>query len=155
MSAVKSCPPRPCWSPSRQSCSTVPWTSIGTDAAAARLGRMDAVGLPHPRSWGTFPRVLGHYVRDTHDLTLEDAVRKMTAWPAQRMGLTDRGVLREGLRADLVVFDPATVADKATFAQPVAAPTGIVDVVVNGAVAVHRGRVTGARAGAVLRHRCG
>ena len=131
-----------------------PWTSIGTDAAVAPLGKVDAVGLPHPRAWGTFPRVIGHYVRDTHDLTLEDAIHKMTSWPAQRMGLEDRGVLRQGLRADLVVFDPATVRDRSTYAQPIAAPAGIDDVVVNGIVAVRRGVLTESRSGLVLRHRC-
>jgi N-acyl-D-amino-acid deacylase len=131
-----------------------PWTSIGTDAAAANLGGVDGLGLPHPRSWGTFPRVVGHYVRDTRDLTLPEAVRKMTSWPATRMGLADRGVLRERLRADIVVFDAQKIADRATYADPSAAPTGVRDVLVNGVTELRDGQLTGARAGMVLRHSC-
>ncbi|WP_163591181.1 amidohydrolase family protein, partial [Klebsiella pneumoniae] len=83
-----------------------PWTSIGTDAGATEVfGQLDAEDLPHPRSYGTFPRVLSEYVRKRQVLTVEDAVRKMTGWPATRMGLNDRGMIREGLKADLVVFD--------------------------------------------------
>lgn len=133
-----------------------PWVSIGSDAAAAaRLGQMDAVGLPHPRAYGTFPRVLGHYRRERRLFRLEEAVRKMTSWPAARMGLSDRGIIREGLRADLVIFDADTVADRATFAAPLLTPVGIGDVLVNGVVAVRGGKSTGSRSGAVLRHLCG
>ena len=131
-----------------------PWTSIGTDAAAATLGGVDGLGLPHPRSWGTFPRILGHYVRDTHDLTLPEAVRKMTSWPATRMGLADRGLVREGLRADIVVFDADKIADRSTYKDPSAPPAGVGDVLVNGVTALRDGHVTGARAGMVLRHSC-
>ena len=133
-----------------------PWASVGTDAAASvRLGEVDAVGLPHPRAYGTFPRVLGHYRRTRKLFTLAEAVRKMTAWPAARMGLADRGLVREGMRADLVVFDADTVADTATYRSPLGVPTGIGDVFVNGVAAVRAGRPTGSRSGAVLRHRCG
>ncbi len=131
------------------------WTSIGSDAAAAeKFGDTDALGLPHPRAYGTFPRVIAEYVRKRGVLTLEDAVRKMTSWPAQRMGLVDRGVLREGLRADLVVFDYDRIEDVASWTKPTASPIGIDDVIVNGVPTIVGGRYSGARAGVVLRHRC-
>ncbi|MDB5366445.1 MAG: D-aminoacylase [Rhodospirillales bacterium] len=131
------------------------WTSIGSDAAASEgAGKTDALGLPHPRAYGTFPRVLAEYVKKRHVLTLEDAVRKMTSWPASRMGLEGRGVLREGLYADLVMFDLDRIDDKASYADPTARPAGIDLVVVNGAVAIENGVASGARAGHVLRHSC-
>jgi N-acyl-D-amino-acid deacylase len=131
------------------------WTSIGSDAAASEgAGQTDALGLPHPRAYGTFPRVLAEYVKKRHVLTLEDAVRKMTSWPASRMGLEGRGVLREGLFADLVMFDLDRVDDKATWTDPTAAPAGIDLVVVNGAVTIENGLASGTRAGHVLRHAC-
>ena len=102
-----------------------PWTSIGTDAAAVEeLGGVDDLGLPHPRSYGTFPRILAKYVRDEHVLTLEEAVRKMTSWPASRHGFEDRGVIREGLWADIVVFDADKVQDNATWESGTATPAG-------------------------------
>lgn len=132
-----------------------PWISIGSDgAAAAVLGELDGMGLPHPRSYGTFARVLADYVRARNILSLEDAVRKMTSWPAQRMGLADRGLLREGLRADVIVFDADTVEDHASWTAPMRPATGIADVIVNGVLTLDQGRHTGARAGMVLRHRC-
>jgi len=109
------------------------------------------LGKPHPRVYGSFPRVLGPYVREGV-LRLEDAVRKMTSMPAQRFGLLDRGLLRPGMRADVVVFDPETVADRATFQDPHQFPQGIEYVIVNGTVTVDGGNHTGARAGKVLRH---
>lgn len=133
-----------------------PWVSIGSDAAAAaKLGEMDALGLPHPRAYGTFPRVIAEYVKRRPVLKLEDAVRKMTGWSAQRMGLSDRGLIREGLRADIVVFDYDALDDGASWEKPTALPTGIETVIVNGTVTIDGGRHTGARAGDVLRHRCG
>ncbi len=123
------------------------WTAIASDGSLSQPGE----GVPHPRAYGTFPRVLGRYVRELKVLTLPDAVRKMTSLPAWRMGLTDRGRIAVGLMADLVVFDPATVADKATFAAPHQYPVGIEYVVVNGQVEVDQGRMTSARAGRVLR----
>jgi N-acyl-D-amino-acid deacylase len=87
-------------------------------------------------------------------LTLEDAVRKMSGWPAQRMGLSDRGLIREGMRADVIVFDLDRLQVTATFERPIAAPVGIDDVIVNGVPAIEAGKVTGARAGRVLRHPC-
>lgn len=125
-----------------------PWTAIASDG---RISQPDS-GIPHPRNYGTFPRVLGRYVRELKVLSLPEAVRKMTSLPASRMGLSDRGRIANGWYADLVVFDPATVADKGTFTQPHQYPVGIDYVVVNGQVEVDGGRMTAARGGRVLRH---
>jgi N-acyl-D-amino-acid deacylase len=108
-------------------------------------------GHPHPRAYGTFPRVLGHYVRDQHVLTLEEGVHKMTGMPAARLGLRDRGVLRQDAVADLVVFDAARIADRATFTDPHQYATGIDAVVVNGVPAVLDGRFLDVRPGRVLK----
>jgi N-acyl-D-amino-acid deacylase len=105
----------------------------------------------HPRYYGTFPRILGKYVRRDKVLTLPEAIRKMTSCPAQKLGLRDRGVLAEGKWADIVVFDAETVEDRATFMQPRQSPVGISDVLVNGQVAVRNGKYTGIIAGQVLR----
>jgi N-acyl-D-amino-acid deacylase len=123
-----------------------PATMIASDGEVTMFGR-DA---PHPRSYGTFPRVLGVYVREKHVLTLEDAVRRMTSAPAQRLSLGDRGLLRAGLKADLVVFDPARVRDLATFDRPHQYAEGISLVMVNGQVVFENGRMTAARPGLVL-----
>ncbi|ROP80255.1 N-acyl-D-amino-acid deacylase [Stenotrophomonas rhizophila] len=132
-----------------------PWVSIGSDAAAAvNYGSDGAIGLPHPRAYGTFPRILAEYVKRRQVLTLEDAVRKMTSWPAQRMGLSDRGLIREGMRADIVLFDLDTLDDVASWDAPAGAPTGIETVIVNGVVSFEGGKHTGARAGSALRHPC-
>lgn len=125
-----------------------PWTAIASDGSISEPGPT----VPHPRNYGTYPRVLGRYVRELKVLTLPEAVRKMTSLPAARMGLTDRGRLAVGMMADLVVFDPNTVADRATFTQPHQYPAGIPHVVVNGQVEVENGAMTSARAGRVLRH---
>src|SRR5205814_7054933 len=107
------------------------WIAIGSDSRAnAPYGPL-SFGKPHPRSYGTFPRVLGKYARDERVVTLEDAVRKMTSLPASRVRLRDRGVIREGAAADLVVFDPRIVADRATFDEPHQYPVGIQLVMVN------------------------
>jgi N-acyl-D-amino-acid deacylase len=106
---------------------------------------------PHPRLWGTFPRVLGHYVRDAKLFTLEEAVRRMTSLPAAQFGLKDRGVLRQGAYADLVLFDPLTIADRATFEQPKTPAMGIVRVMVNGRTVWREGGATGERPGRALR----
>jgi N-acyl-D-aspartate/D-glutamate deacylase len=108
-------------------------------------------GVPHPRGNGNNARVLAEYVRERKVISLEDAIRKMTSLPAAHFGFKDRGVVREGAAADLVVFDPARVRDRATYAAPHAAPDGIVHVLVNGAIVVRDGRQTEARPGAVLR----
>ena len=129
-----------------------PWVSIGSDAGAALSpGVMDGLGLPHPRSYGTFPRVLARYVRDLGTLTLEEAIRKMTSWPATRMRLERRGVLREGAWADITVFDLEHMDDRATYDEPVLFPQGIEFVLVNGVVVIEDGGShTGARPGQVL-----
>lgn len=129
-----------------------PWTSIGSDASAAELeGGIDDLGLPHPRSYGTFPRIIAEYVKKQKVLTLPEAIRKMTSWPAARMGLFDRGMIREGLAADLVIFDLDRIADKADWEHPLEFPEGIETVLVNGAVVVKDGEHTGAKPGHVLR----
>jgi N-acyl-D-amino-acid deacylase len=109
------------------------------------------VGKPHPRSYGTFPRVLGRYARDSGLLSLEEAVWKMTGLPARRLGLTDRGVVRVGAKADLVVLDADRVADTATYEDPHRYPRGIEHVVVNGRIVIGGGEHTGALPGQVLR----
>jgi N-acyl-D-amino-acid deacylase len=106
---------------------------------------------PHPRLWGTFPRVLGHYCREVGLFGLETAVRKMTGLPASRFGLSGRGVLAEGAYADLTVFDPETVIDRATFAEPTLPAAGIAHVFVNGRPVWTAGKVSGERAGRALR----
>ena len=128
-----------------------PQTIIASDGRLSQPGD----GHPHPRAYGTFPRVLGRYVRDERVLTLEQAVHKMTGMPARRLGLADRGILRVGAFADVVVFDPATVADRATFTEPHQYPVGIDYVIVNGKVAVDGGKFSDLRAGRVLRRPAG
>jgi N-acyl-D-amino-acid deacylase len=131
----------------------VPWIAVCTDAEGRRPGHaiLDA-GKPHPRTYGTTARVLGTFVRERGILDLATAIAKMTSVPAARLGLRDRGVIREGALADLVVFDPATVDDVATYGDPARHPTGIEHVIVNGRVAVLDGVETGERAGRLLRH---
>jgi dihydroorotase/N-acyl-D-amino-acid deacylase len=126
-----------------------PWMKIGTDAGG--VDPDSARGLTHPRAYGTFTRILGRYVRDEQVLPLEDAIRKMTSAVTTRLGIPDRGVLREGMHADIVVFAPATVADHATFEEPHQLSTGIEHVFVNGVAVVRNGRVTGAKPGRALR----
>lgn len=131
---------------------TFPWISIGSDAGAvAQVGVPDGTGLPHPRSFGNAVRVISHYVKERNVLTLEDAIRKMTSWPATRMRLDDRGVIREGLKADVTIFDLDALDDRATYDNPMEFPTGIEWVLVNGVVTIERGKHTGAKAGQVLR----
>ncbi|HUS25684.1 MAG TPA: amidohydrolase family protein [Candidatus Binatia bacterium] len=129
-----------------------PWTSIGSDASAAvEAGKADALGLPHPRSYGNAARVIAEYVKRRHVLTLEDAVRKQTSWAAARMGLGDRGVIREGLRADVTVFSYERLDDRASWKEPTLYPEGIDYVLVNGTPVIWQGRHTGAKPGVVLR----
>jgi N-acyl-D-amino-acid deacylase len=128
-----------------------PWTSIGSDAGTALTpGGDDALGLAHPRSYGNFPRVIARYVRETHALTLEDAIRKMTSWPATRMRIADRGLVREGMWADAVIFDYDKIQDRSTYEHPDVTPDGIDFVLVNGQVVIDHGKHTGARPGKVL-----
>ena len=124
-----------------------PATMIASDGWVQIFGQ----GVPHPRSYGTFARVLGVYVRERNTLTLEDAIRKMTSFPAQRLGLHDRGVLRPGMKADIAVFDPARVRDMATFEKPHQYAEGFSSVIVNGEVVFDGKAITSARPGKVLR----
>jgi N-acyl-D-aspartate/D-glutamate deacylase len=128
-----------------------PWCSVGSDGSALAVEGPLRRGNPHPRSFGTFPRVLGVYVRELKFLRLEDAVRKMTSLNAAKLGLVDRGLLRPGAFADLTLFDPGRVADRATYEDPFRYPEGIEYVVVNGRVVLEHGRHTGARPGRALR----
>ena len=130
---------------------TQPWCSVGSDGSAYATEGALRRGNPHPRNFGTFPRVLGVYVRDRGVLKLENAVRKMTSLNAAKIGLTDRGTLRAGGFADVTVFDPATVIDKSTYTAPFAYNDGIEFVIVNGRVVLDRGTHTGARPGRALR----
>jgi N-acyl-D-amino-acid deacylase len=128
-----------------------PWTSIGSDAGAALAPQAaDGLGLPHPRSYGNFPRVIARYVRERGVLTLAEAIRKMTSWPATRMRLAGRGLIKEGCWADVVIFDFDKLQDRATYERPIAYPEGIEYVLVNGQVVIDRGQHTGARPGQVL-----
>ena len=128
-----------------------PWTSIGSDAGAALSATQgDDLGLPHPRAYGNHVRVISRYVKERKVLSLEEAVRKMTSWPATRMRLANRGSIKEGQWADVTIFDMNTINDRATYEQPTLFPTGIEYVLVNGAVTIEHGKHTGARAGKVL-----
>lgn len=128
-----------------------PWTSIGSDAGAAlKPGAIDAIGLPHPRAYGNFPRLIARYVREQKVLTLEEAIRKMTSWPATRMRIASRGLIKEGLWADAVIFDYDKIEDRATYQQPLLSPVGIDYVIVNGQVVIEQGKHTGARPGKVI-----
>lgn len=134
----------------KQQAMRAPFVMFDTDAAPVNPAN---VASAHPRAFGTFPRILAKYVREDSVLTLEAAIQRMTALPANRLGLRDRGRLAEGLAADLVVFNPETVRDLATFTEPLRYSEGIEYVMVNGRLVVDAGRVTGARPGLVLRHR--
>jgi N-acyl-D-amino-acid deacylase len=129
-----------------------PWCSIGSDGSALNIEGPLRSGHPHPRSFGTFARVLGEYVRHRRLLRLEDAVRKMTSLNAAKAGLVDRGILRPGLFADLTIFDPTTVIDHATYLEPFQFSTGIRFVMVNGRLVLDDGRHTRTHPGHALRH---
>ncbi len=128
-----------------------PWCSVGSDGSAYAVEGPLRRGNPHPRNFGTFPRVLGVYVRETGLLRLEDAVRKMTSLNAAKLGIPDRGLVRAGAFADLTLFDPERVIDRATYEQPFRYSEGIEHVVVNGKVVLEKGKHTGARPGRGLR----
>lgn len=129
----------------------LPWVGIGSDGASMAPEGVFLRAPTHPRAYGTFARVLGKYVREERVLTLEDAIERMTVLPAERLGLDGRGRLDEGSFADIVVFDPETVAERATFADPHRLAVGVSDVVVNGEPAVRRGEFTGGLPGRALR----
>src|ERR1044071_305975 len=128
-----------------------PFVSICTDSGARAIDGPLSSAKGHPRGWGSYPRILSRYVRDEHLLTLEEAIRKMTGMPAARVGLKDRGVLRQGAYADITIFDPQTVRDRATFEEPNAYPEGIPFVIINGQLSVDNGQRTKTLAGRVLR----
>jgi len=128
-----------------------PWVSVDNDSSGTSPDGILGQEHPHPRAYGTFPRILRKYVREEHKLTLEDAIRKFSALPAQRMRLTDRGVLKAGMCADLVIFDPARVHDVATFEKPNQLSQGMEFVLVNGVPVIDHGEITGALPGKVLR----
>ncbi len=128
-----------------------PWVAVDNDSSGTSPDGILGVEHPHPRAYGTFPRILRKYVREEKKLTLEDAIRKFSALPAQRMRLTDRGVLKAGLWADIVVFNPATIHDLATFEKPNQLSEGMEYVLVNGVAVIDQGRQTGALPGKVLR----
>src|SRR5262249_14951230 len=130
-----------------------PWCSIGSDGLAYATEGPLRRGHPHPRSFGTFPRVLGVYVRELGVLRLEDAIRKMTSQNAAKLGIFDRGVLRPGFYADVTLFDPARVIDKATYISPFQYSEGIEYVIVNGQLVLDRGKHTGAKPGKALRRK--
>lgn len=125
-----------------------PFTMIASDSGVRRMGE----GMPHPRGYGNNARVLGHYVCDLHLISLEDAIRKMTSLPAQTFNLRDRGLIREGFAADLVIFDEATINDRATYEQPHQYANGVSAVIVNGELVLAEGQMTTARPGQALRH---
>jgi N-acyl-D-amino-acid deacylase len=129
----------------------LPFVAIGSDSTSRSVEGPTAKGKPHPRSYGTFARVLGRYVREKQVLSLPEAVRRMTSLPASRLGLKDRGVLRPGAFADVTIFDPQTIADRATYELPHQYSAGVRCVLVNGAVALAEGELTGVRSGRFLR----
>jgi N-acyl-D-aspartate/D-glutamate deacylase len=130
----------------------LPWVHFGSDGASVTLGTFKG-GKPHPRFFGTFARVLAKYVREEHTLTLEQAIYRMTQSSARRLGFDDRGQIAVGKKADLVVFNPQTIADRATFENPLQYSAGVLFVVVNGVIVVDNGAHTGAKPGRVLRHK--
>lgn len=128
-----------------------PWTSLGSDSAASlKLADPNTVGMGHPRGYGNFPRLIAEYVRKRKVLTLPDAIRKMTSWPATRLRLASRGLIKEGCWADVVIFDYDKIQDQSTYEYPYKTPTGIDYVLVNGQVVIEHGKHTGARPGQVL-----
>ncbi len=127
-----------------------PMVMIGSDGSSLAPYGVLGAGKPHPRSYGTFPRVLGEYAREQHVLSLAEAIHKMTGLPARRLGLRDRGVIRVGAKADLVIFDPKRVADQATYEEPHRYPVGIEHVVVNGRLVIKDGEHTGSLPGRLL-----
>jgi len=128
-----------------------PLVGVGTDLGAQAEDGKLSESKSHPRAWGSFPRILGKYVRDEHVLTLEEAIRKMTSKAADRVHLTDRGILRPGMKADVTIFDPATIRDVSTFEDPKHYSVGVKHVFVNGRAVVADGKITAERPGRPLR----
>lgn len=129
-----------------------PYMMVGSDSSATSIEKALERGKPHPRGFGTFTRVLGHYVREKQVLHMAEAIRKMTSAPAKRLGLVDRGILWPGFKADIVVFDPDKIVDKGTYADPAQYAVGVQAVIVNGRLTVSEGEHLGVQAGRVLRH---
>jgi N-acyl-D-aspartate/D-glutamate deacylase len=128
-----------------------PWVSFGSDASAsAKLADPNTAGTGHPRGYGNFPRIIARYVREKKILTLPEAIRKMTSWPAMRMRLDSRGLIKEGCWADVVIFDFDKIQDGSTYEYPFRTPTGIDYVMVNGQVVIEKGKHTGAKPGKVM-----
>jgi N-acyl-D-amino-acid deacylase len=125
----------------------LPWMSFASDEAAPAPEGVFLLSNPHPRAYGNFARLLGKYVRENHDLTLQEAVRRLSGFPAQNLSLEDRGLLKAGYYADIVVFDPNTIVDRATYAKPHQLAVGVEDVLVNGGFAFKDGKPTGAHTG--------
>ena len=128
-----------------------PFTSIGNDASASAAKGPLFRGKPHPRTYGTFPRVLGKYSREEKLFPAEEAIRKMTSLPAKTLGLTDRGIIKHGMAADLVVFDQNNIEDRGTYGDPHHYPKGIEYVMVNGRIVLDMGEILPDMAGKVLR----
>jgi N-acyl-D-amino-acid deacylase len=128
-----------------------PLQMVGTDSGANATTGFMMRGKPHPRGYGTYPKILGHYVRENGLLTLEESVRKMTSFPAQRFGLFNRGLIKPGMYADIVVFNPKTVIDLATYQQPHQLPKGIEYVIVNGELTLYESKLLGSLPGKTLR----
>jgi N-acyl-D-amino-acid deacylase len=131
----------------------LPWMSFGSDEAAPAPEGVFLLAKSHPRAYGNFARLLGKYVRENHDLTLQDAIRRLSGFPAQNLSLADRGLLKAGYYADIVVFDPNTIADRATYAVPDQLAVGVDVVLVNGGFAFRDGKATGAPTGRVVHGR--
>ncbi len=129
----------------------LPYLSFGSDAEASAPEGVFLSSSTHPRAYGTFARVLGHYVRDEKLISLPEAIRRMSALPAHDLKLRQRGLLKPGYYADVVVFDPATIADTSTYAKPMQFAVGVADVIVNGTPALRNGEPTGAHSGQVVR----
>jgi N-acyl-D-amino-acid deacylase len=131
----------------------LPWMSFGSDQAAPSPEGVFLLSHPHPRAYGNFARLLGTYVRQNHDLTLQDAIHRLTGFPAANLSLKDRGLLKAGYYADIVVFDPNTIVEKATYTEPHQLAVGVDDVLVNGGFAFRDGKATGAHTGRAVRGR--
>ena len=127
------------------------YVMIGSDSGARSVNGALGAGLPHPRTFGTFPRILGKYCRDENLFDLSTAIYKMTSFPCKRIGIKDRGLIKKGYFADLVIFNPVTISDTATYESPKSYPIGIEYVIVNGKITVKDGEHTEAKAGSILR----
>jgi N-acyl-D-aspartate/D-glutamate deacylase len=129
-----------------------PWIMIGTDSSSRSFNGPTRKGKPHPRGFGSMPRFLGYYVRDKGLLSLEEAIKRLTYLPAKTFGLKERGIIKNGAFADIVIFDPERIVDRADFSNPFLKPDGIRYVFVNGLPAIREGEPTGIRNGAILRN---